>query len=195
MQNKKDRRIRKTQIQLKDGLTKLLKEKSIKEITVKELVNEVDINRSTFYLHYNDIYDMLEKIESELLTELINVTEKHKDEYKRNPDPSYLVDIFRILSKNINLVSALLGPNGDISFVNKIKHMISDKIIENIDTLSSKHSELDIEFAFSFYLNGCTGLVEHWIETGAKNSPEHMAILCFNLINNGIKNYLNDLNS
>lgn len=194
MTEKKDRRIRKTEMQLKDGLTKLLKQKSINEITVKELVNEVDINRSTFYLHYKDIYDMLEKIESELLNELIDITEKHKYDYKDNIDSSYLVDLFKILSKNINVVSVLLGPNGDISFINKIKHMISDKIIENIDIVSSKHSQLDIEFTFSFYLNGCIGLVEHWIETGAKNSPEHMAKLCFNLIHNGIKNHLNDSN-
>ena len=42
-------------------------EKSIKEITVKELVDKVDINRSTFYLHYSDIYQMLQKIEEEAL--------------------------------------------------------------------------------------------------------------------------------
>lgn len=48
MAEKMDRRIRKTKAQLRHGLAKLLKEKTIKEITVKELVEEVDINRSTF---------------------------------------------------------------------------------------------------------------------------------------------------
>lgn len=194
MEKKLDRRVKKTRKQLQDGFTALLIEKSIKEITVKELCDKVDLNRGTFYLHYKDIYDMLEKIESELLNELIDITEKYTYDYKDNIDSSYLVDLFKILSKNINVVSVLLGPNGDISFINKIKHMISDKIIENIDIVSSKHSQLDIEFTFSFYLNGCIGLVEHWIETGAKNSPEHMAKLCFNLIHNGIKNHLNDSN-
>ena len=62
MAEKTDRRIRKTKAQLRRGLAKLLKEKTIKEITVKELVEEVDINRSTFYLHYTDIYDLQHKI-------------------------------------------------------------------------------------------------------------------------------------
>lgn len=192
MTNKKDRRVRKTEMQLKEGFTELLKEKSIKEITVKELVDKVDINRSTFYLHYKDIYDILEKIETELLSELMNITEKHKKEYNGKLDPSYLVDLFEILANNINIVRVLLGPNGDISFINNIKHMISDKVIENIDIASSKQSKLDIEFAFSFYLNGCIGLIEHWLETGAEKSPEHMAILCFDLITKGIRNYLNN---
>lgn len=186
-----DRRIKKTKSQLRAGLTKLLKEKSIKEITVKELVNEVDINRSTFYLHYNDVYDLLNKIENELFEEFLYVTEKHKDEYTGNFDPSYLVDVFEVLAKNIDIVSVLLGPHGDISFLNKIKHMISDKIIDNMKNISNNYHHRDIEYTFSFYLNGCIGLVEHWIQTGLKDSPEHLANLCFELIGNGIRSYIN----
>lgn len=63
MTQKVDRRVRKTKAALRAGLIKLMQEKSIREITVRELVDEVDINRSTFYLHYTDIYDMLNKIE------------------------------------------------------------------------------------------------------------------------------------
>ena len=63
MAEKVDRRVRKTKAQLRAGLARLMQKKSIKEITVKELVEEVDINRSTFYLHYTDIYQMLESIE------------------------------------------------------------------------------------------------------------------------------------
>ena len=72
-----DRRVRKTRAQLRQGLAELLKEKSIKEITVKELVEKVDINRSTFYLHYTDIYDMMEKIENELTGEIEDLIHTH----------------------------------------------------------------------------------------------------------------------
>ena len=48
MAAKVDRRVRKTKAQLREGLAHLMLEKSIKEITVKELVDKVDINRSTF---------------------------------------------------------------------------------------------------------------------------------------------------
>ena len=72
-----DRRIRKTRAQLRQGLAELLKEKSLKEITVKELVEKVDINRSTFYLHYADIYDMMEKIENELTGDIEDLIHTH----------------------------------------------------------------------------------------------------------------------
>ena len=73
MAEKVDRRVRKTKAQLRAGLARLMQKKSIKEITVKELVEEVDINRSTFYLHYTDIYQMLESIEAELMEEITHL--------------------------------------------------------------------------------------------------------------------------
>lgn len=70
MQKKTDRRVRKTKTQLRNGLAMLMKEKSVGEITVKELVDQVDINRSTFYLHYPDISGLLHEIENDLAEEM-----------------------------------------------------------------------------------------------------------------------------
>lgn len=56
MQKKTDRRVRKTKTQLRNGLAMLMKEKSVGEITVKELVDQVDINRSTFLFAFIQIY-------------------------------------------------------------------------------------------------------------------------------------------
>ena len=89
MQKKTDRRVRKTKSQLKTGLAQLMREKSIREITVKELVDAVDINRSTFYLHYTDIYQMLQKIEEDAMQNITEVMKK----YPIDPDNS---DLFRI---------------------------------------------------------------------------------------------------
>ena len=55
--NNLDSRVRRTKRLLRQGLTELLKQKSIKKITVRELSELIDINRGTFYLHYKDIYD------------------------------------------------------------------------------------------------------------------------------------------
>ena len=54
-ENTTDRRVRKTRGQLRQGLVRLMREKSIQDITVKELCEECDINRGTFYLHYTDV--------------------------------------------------------------------------------------------------------------------------------------------
>ena len=73
MEKRTDRRVRKTKAQLRAGLASLMKEKNVNDITVKELVEAVDINRSTFYLHYTDIRNMLESVEHEMLEEIENL--------------------------------------------------------------------------------------------------------------------------
>ena len=104
-----DRRIRKTRAQLRQGLAELLKEKSIKEITVKELVEKVDINRSTFYLHYTDIYDMMEKIENELTGEIEDLIHTHPVSPFNEDSFPFIEDIFSILAENRDICAALLG--------------------------------------------------------------------------------------
>ena len=56
---KTDRRILRTRALLRQGLAELMQEKNAGDITVKELVAHANVNRSTFYLHYTDIDQML----------------------------------------------------------------------------------------------------------------------------------------
>ncbi|MCS0542790.1 TetR/AcrR family transcriptional regulator, partial [Aeromonas veronii] len=68
---KLDRRKQYTRMVLKGSLMKLLKEKPIATITVKEICEVADINRSTFYAHYSDQFDLLKKIEEEIIEDMI----------------------------------------------------------------------------------------------------------------------------
>lgn len=72
-----DRRVRKTKKQLRECLTRLLKEKKVQDITVRELTDMADLNRGTFYLHYRDVFDLLEKTENELLDEFNSLMYRH----------------------------------------------------------------------------------------------------------------------
>ena len=67
MAEKMDRRVRKTKAQLREGLARLMQQKSIKEISVKELVDEVDINRSTFYRYFSDKYTLRDEIVDDIV--------------------------------------------------------------------------------------------------------------------------------
>ena len=69
--HKEDRRIRRTKKLLKQALAQLMDEKEFKDITVKDITERADLNRGTFYLHYTDTYDILNKIENEILFLLV----------------------------------------------------------------------------------------------------------------------------
>lgn len=178
---KSDRRIRKTKAQLKKGLAELLKEKGIKEITVKELTEKVDINRSTFYLHYCDIYDMMEKTENELVEKIEQLVEAHPvSPFGENSFP-FIEDIFSILSENREICAALLGPNGDIAFLHRIEAILSEHSLKILhDTFPEKMG--DLKYSYSFCLSGCVGLIKTWLSGQYEESPQHMAKLTFQLI-------------
>lgn len=188
MGEKVDRRIRKTKSQLRAGLTRLMWEKSVKEITVKELVDEVDINRSTFYLHYADINQLLESLEQELLSEIIGVIQTHSIASFDETSFHFIQDIFTILAKNVDLCCALLGPNGDIAFVHQIENLISEQYFKVFQASFTKEIT-DIAYFHAFCLTGCVGLIKSWLIQGAKESPEHMAKLAFTLITNATKDF------
>lgn len=64
---KTDARVRYTKRVLKESFLKLLNEKPINKITVKAVCELAELNRATFYSHYHDCFDLLEKIEQELI--------------------------------------------------------------------------------------------------------------------------------
>ncbi len=190
MAEKVDRRVRKTKAQLRQGLARLMQKKSIKEITVKELVDEVDINRSTFYLHYTDIYQMLEKIEEEAMLEIREALEGcpvHCTERKKIIP--FLARFFSIMDSNRDLALALLGPNGDMDFVARIETLIANKFL---DQNSFPLSDNEVSYAYSFCLSGCVGMIKTWLSKAEHESPEAMARLTFHLIDNISQEYLKD---
>ena len=115
-----DRRIRKTRAALKKSLTTLMQQKSVKDISVKELTEMADVNRGTFYLHYKDVFDLLEQSENDLLDELHQLIDHISGDTVKN-DPAFLFEkVYLLCEENVDLVHILLGENGDIKFLNNL---------------------------------------------------------------------------
>ena len=174
MAEKTDRRIRKTRAQLRKGLAELMQEKSVSEITVKELVERVDINRSTFYLHYTDIYNMLDELETTFQAHAAGTLEEEAF--------PFIEDVFSILEDNRDIVSALLGAHGDIGFLTKIESILS-KYSFKVLKKSFPERDADLACAYSFCLTGCVGVIKAWLSgrLGDK-TPDYMAALSYRMI-------------
>lgn len=186
MNQKQDRRVRRTKKLLLDGLIDLTKEKSIKDISVRELVDKVDINRSTFYLHYSDIYDMIEKIELELIEEFHQIlNSKNVDNIFEEDFLSFIEAVFIVIKDNSNICYSLLSPNGDINFTNKIKSIIIERTNKALHSvLPETISESELKYATSFLVSGCVGLLETWLENNTIGEPKEMADTVYKLVHN-----------
>lgn len=183
MEKKIDRRVIKTRKQLKKGLAALMKEKSVNQITVKELVEEVDINRSTFYLHFKDIQDLLREIEENMEAQIKRAIEEHPI-VSGNENAFYFIeDMFRVLDEEREISKALIGPNGDMGFIHRIERIIKENSRGTLEKMFSGKKE-DLKYFYAFCLSGCLGLVKVWLNEGEEKSPEEMAQMTFNMIAN-----------
>lgn len=118
---KTDRRILRTRALLRQGLAELMQEKNAGDITVKELVAHANVNRSTFYLHYTDIDQMLASIEAELLERIEASVQAHPIDPHQAQIFPLVGDLFALMAENREICAALLGPHGDMAFLLQIE--------------------------------------------------------------------------
>lgn len=187
MEEKKiDRRVRKTKSQLKKALNTLMEQKSIRDISVKELTALADVNRGTFYLHYKDIFDMVDSIEQEMFDEFNSILNDRPAEDATRP-LSILVDVFNFLADNSQMCIALLGPNGDIAFSNRLKNLVRKRCLNDWMSYYSQTNAQTFEYYYTFIVAGCASLFMKWLDNGMKETPEQMASLAGQIILYGVK--------
>ena len=183
MEKKTDRRVLRTRKMLLKGLTDLLREKDIKDISVKELADYADINRCTFYLHYKDVYDMLEKIETELVDDFNTMLDSC---IETGPDPyTFMCTFFSYANEHQETLSALLGKHGDLAFLNYMKGIVQERM--HFIWEKNKYRTDNFEYYSAFIISGCLGLVEKWVQNGFEESPEDMAKMAAKMILQGIQ--------
>lgn len=183
-----DRRVRRTQQQLRCALENLMQIKSISSITVKELCVECDINRSTFYLHYSDVYDLLHAIEEDMLFDFEKVIScfnpREYFDYKK-PSKS-MCAMFDFLYENAAMCKVLLCKNGDMAFIKRVKDLVYRQMTGPWkEYFGSATTEMS-SYAFSFIVSGCIGMLQQWLENDVLTPPHTMAMLMENILVKGI---------
>lgn len=178
--NKLDRRVKYTRMVLKESFIDLLEEKEISQITIKEICENADINRATFYAHYSDQYDLLRKIEDEFLDNIRNHLDQ-LDEKDNQVNPVLLAEkIFEYIKENAKLCKLLLSERGGLNFQKRVMMLVYDTIINEL-TGNSKITKEDAEYVYSFTITGCVGIVQKWLDDDMKKSPRYMAEMVIKL--------------
>lgn len=185
-EKREDRRVRRTKKLLTQGLTQLMQQKQIKDITVRELADLVDVNRGTFYLYYRDIFDMLEQIEMELFERFNQIIASHREGPILGQTQPMLSDLFHFIAENQEICRVLLSANGDMKFLERLSNTVEERL--RADWLSSRDglTESEFEYRYAFGVMGCVGLVRTWLERSCTESADAMAALADTLIQQGI---------
>lgn len=191
MPRKTDRRQIRTNQLLRKTLFELMQEKSVNAITVTDITSRADINRGTFYLHYRDVPDMLEKLKEEVMAEIrsivLEIDPRDTRIYAEKGEPyPPSIQIFEVLIKHGDFIKAVLGPNGDMSFVRQFRQFMTENMYDKqAFRMAAQNSRIPSDYLIAYMTSANIGLVIHWIESGMNLSAEEMGALMTQLINYG----------
>jgi len=184
---KNDLRVINTKKRLRKTFAQLMSEKPLPSITVAELCVRAEINRSTFYAHYADIYDLQQKLEQEIYLEF-QVTLAQVDltsNFSQDKVPLFMLTIFSFLKRNADMCAVFLGPHSDRQFVMNLLDTAKETTMVQYGQLYKKASAHQLELFYTFIAYGCIGLLEYWMKNGFSESVEEMAHLSNQMIMQG----------
>lgn len=189
MPRNEDRRVKRTKKAMTEAFAKLLLEKPLNNISVREIAEIADINRGTFYLHYRDVYDMAEHLQNEIFDKFNEIVDNHEPKNSSDYLFPLLAELFNLLSENAELAKVLISKNGDAVFVDKLKQVIREKCFVNIrEELNIKNDD-EFDFFYNYIVSGCIGICSAWLNNGMKEEPKEMALLAERLIKNSALAY------
>ena len=171
MTENRDARVRYTRTMIKKAFFDLLRQKPINKITVTEICELAHINRSTFYKHYHDVYDIMEQFQADAADALVQFIMKNKDQ-----DPHVaLLTVVTEFSRHYDLFSAIISSAAGGTFMQDLSQACFDSFHEEAVAKGQTNSYFYSSLNFSYYTGGISGVLSYWVKNGMQETPEEIA--------------------
>jgi len=189
--NKSESKYFNTAKKMDEALISLLEKKSIEYITVSEICKKANVNRSTFYLHYENIIDLLNETARFLLDGFIvcfNIDRKAITKKIRESSleelvfisDEYLHPYLSYIKENKRVFKTVLAHSDSFGFneiFQKLYENIFNPILERFD-----YPTADRKYVMMFYLNGITAIVTEWLKDGCEKTIEEVSKIIYECI-------------
>ena len=167
-----------------DAFMTLYADKSIEKINIKMITDLAGLNRGTFYLHYLDIYDLLEKVENKYSyiskTIAINaVNALFNNETLEDALPS-----INFYESNLEHLKILLCINGKSSLNQVMKNELKKSLLSYGHTFTLANTDLS-EYALEYITSAQVATIIHWIRNDMNISLNKISSLIQDLAANG----------
>ena len=159
-EKKIDKRALKTRRAITNALAELLAEKELRKITVQEISDTADVNRVTFYKHYLDIYDLYDKMENDILSELGILILG----YQENNAENFASGMADYIYDNPKIFKMIFSAHNTAVMRNKFEKMIEGlfRVIQS-EKAGTDYSDCRLSYYCSYQANGCIAILEKWV--------------------------------
>lgn len=171
----KDLRFQKTEEGIINAMLALLGEKTFEEISVKDICEKANISRSGFYLHYMDKYDLVESYQKRLIGKGMS----HLEETLSHGKKAALLQMLGLMTNEGKMLAMLLSKHGSRDIQEQVKTMFKENARRNLlpHIRMKLESDTEVRYLISFISNAMFGVLQEWIDSGQKESPEELGAL------------------
>jgi AcrR family transcriptional regulator len=180
MKKRTDLRVVKTKQAIYDAFFELMETEGFAKITIEKLAKRALISRNTFYLHYADKFDLLEKIEDEVLAEMWEILEQIPIELVARQGLGQEVAVaqfrrmFSFVKGNSRFYTLIVVQKGDPAFMSRLGNIITETINAKLAETTLK-LQLPERYIVACIVNVHIALISEWIVGGMKETPEEIA--------------------
>ena len=175
-----DPRIVRTRQLLKDAFVDLLQEMEIEKISVNRIAERATINRVTFYLHYRDIPDMLEKMADEMIEDIQNVLNLKplNPSSGEEKDSLVLVSLLEHIAEHAKFYKVVLGSRRMPIFTERLLRMVSETIMKKLENERESYitkAGIQKDIAIWYGSAALLGTIVSWLRNDMPYTPQFLA--------------------
>ena len=176
---KPDRRILRTRRMLRDALISLMDEKEFSQITARDVTERADLNRGTFYLHYNSTNELLESICRDLLKEMEEAIDVFQPKQRHESLKSIVNHIVTFIEQDRTLYRILLINMHSEAMVQGIAHILLEKGLQlrsqaPADDGSIHATDQQLIYSCYFITYGIVAVIRQWFRRGCDLSADEL---------------------
>ena len=168
-----DGRVRYTKMRIRSAFYELLQKTEYEKITVTSICELAEINRATFYKHYLDVPDLVDKLQDDAVSELGSKLSKAQGDSLENSVAETLKYIRGNLTESSPL-KELIFPRST-GFISKISNLVYELFSDFMIPHEKEISGITKDILFSYISAGSAGIIEYWCRSGYKESEEDIA--------------------
>lgn len=168
-----NRRTQYTIDQIKEALLGLLTQKELTKITVTEICQAADINRGTFYLHFNNPIDLFNKIENEIMDQLKPLLAAKPHDHLN----IWMTRVISVIAENKEATRIILKDYRNDGPIHQVFSQAHDVMLEDVKR-DHPNSDLHlVEYQFTFFTTGAIGLIARWLNDNDLTTDQVVKLL------------------
>ncbi|EOR85288.1 MAG: TetR/AcrR family transcriptional regulator [Latilactobacillus sakei] len=180
-----DPRVQRTKQQLRRALVELLKTANTKEISIQAITKQAQITRGTFYLHYEDKTDFIQKAVQDLIRDLYQTVTIQNDKMAQPYQQINLLALFEYVERRQDAFKVFHKNDTSLAFKQQLTtemRRLIEAYLNNLFQEATQSDQIELSITADYLAGASLVLVFKWIEDGLVYSPRYMAKMLYQLV-------------